>query len=605
MSAESVPLIKRLPSNESSSGSSSENGVVEVQLIRQSNDHCLKSEDDAPLIGYSCSKNGCRRSDSPGSAEIVITEHSTVPATILMSQAPLPSSQGPHAFSELPDLVHKPLVLQQPGEGEESSMSWLYDFYPGIFSSPKEKLETFQDGPPLQSNPVEICTSHEHMIATSPIVTVAPTGPDIEHVHPIKSRVSGLPVHFEGESSATIFKSEEKYEVTLGAPTSIAQRTGEDTLTYLNKGQFYTLYFKGNANLQLPSKVKTVLALTFFEEHDKRVEFSRWQYWYNLQPNPNQKAFDIDRKSCKDIEIKPTNYHNAACFTWLPEVGAKIVVRVNCLSTEFSSQKGVKGYTLHFVSDTYEELDYESADPVHRAFCRVKIFRDKGAERKNKDETKNAERRLQKLAKQVKQQPGGVFLESELGASLFHAPSRETLFTSTSTLGHKPFLFVPQQDADSSSGMVRDHTAASDFLASIRDRESKRTFGNTLRQTKDEFGALEVDNDGDTECEGAPPKKAARIHSRKVITIYVKKQEDSVYKALLLDSPTVYDLKLEVGKKFDAPADMIKSVYKKTKKGLVVQFDDSMVEQFQNEDDFIIELVFDNQKGSFDLYLHY
>ena len=60
-------------------------------------------------------------------------------------------------------------------------------------------------------------------------------------------------------------------------------------------GQFYTLYFKGNTNLQLPSKVKTVLALTFFDEHDKRVEFSRWQYWYNLQPNPNQKAFDIGK----------------------------------------------------------------------------------------------------------------------------------------------------------------------------------------------------------------------------------------------------------------------------------------------------------------------
>ena len=39
---------------------------------------------------------------------------------------------------------------------------------------------------------------------------------------------------------------------------------------------------------------------------------------------------------------------------------------------------------------------------------------------------------------------GGV-LESDLGASLFHAPSRETVFTSTSTLGHKPFLFIPQQ----------------------------------------------------------------------------------------------------------------------------------------------------------------
>ncbi len=50
---------------------------------------------------------------------------------------------------------------------------------------------------------------------------------------------------------------------------------------------------------------------------------------------------------------------------------------------------------------------------------------------------------------------------------------------------------------------------------------------------------------------------------------------------------------------------MIQNVYKRTKKGLVVLLDDSMIEQFQNEDDFIIDLAFDNQKGSFDLYLHY
>ncbi len=34
----------------------------------------------------------------------------------------------------------------------------------------------------------------------------------------------------------TLFRAQEKYLVVLGAPTSIAQRHGEDTLTYLNKG---------------------------------------------------------------------------------------------------------------------------------------------------------------------------------------------------------------------------------------------------------------------------------------------------------------------------------------------------------------------------------
>ena len=53
------------------------------------------------------------------------------------------------------------------------------------------------------------------------------------------------------------------------------------------------------------------------------------------------------------------------------------MLRINCLSTEFSSQKGVKGLPLCLVTDTYEDLDIMGAEPVHRAFSRIKIFRDK------------------------------------------------------------------------------------------------------------------------------------------------------------------------------------------------------------------------------------
>ena len=38
---------------------------------------------------------------------------------------------------------------------------------------------------------------------------------------------------------------------------------------------------------------------------------------------------------------------------------------------------------------------------------------------------------------------------------------------------------------------------------------------------------------------------------------------------------------------------------------LLVNFDDYMISQFEDEDDFIIELEFDNQKGCFDLYIQY
>ncbi len=62
---------------------------------------------------------------------------------------------------------------------------------------------------------------------------------------------------------------------------------------------------------------------------------------------------------------------------FLPPPSLQIVLRINCLSTEFTSQKGVKGIPLHMVADTYEDFDNEEAEPVHRGSCRIKIFRDK------------------------------------------------------------------------------------------------------------------------------------------------------------------------------------------------------------------------------------
>ena len=66
-----------------------------------------------------------------------------------------------------------------------------------------------------------------------------------------------------------------------------------NSFIHTRAGQFYTVILKANISTTLPDQVKSVVSLTFFDEPDKRIEFGHWQYWYNLQANPNQKAFDI------------------------------------------------------------------------------------------------------------------------------------------------------------------------------------------------------------------------------------------------------------------------------------------------------------------------
>jgi transcription factor CP2-like protein len=154
---------------------------------------------------------------------------------------------------------------------------------------------------------------------------------------------------------------------------------------------------------------------------------------------------------------------------------------------------------------------------------------------------------------------------------------------------------VPQEGSPAPSFPVNHHDTSL-FLASLKERETKRTIGNILSQAKEDLDHLEV---------GAPAKKAALVPDRPVITVYVRKEEEKVYNALLLDSLTVHDFKLQIARTYDVPPEMIKNVFKKTKKGLLVHFNAEMISRLEDESDFIIDLPFDNQKGVFDLHIRY
>ncbi|KAI5707793.1 hypothetical protein M8J77_009878 [Diaphorina citri] len=56
--------------------------------------------------------------------------------------------------------------------------------------------------------------------------------------------------------------------------------------------------------------------------------------------------------------------------------GASMInIAVQCLSTDFSSQKGVKGLPLHVQIDTYD--DPREGPVLHRAYVQLKVFCDK------------------------------------------------------------------------------------------------------------------------------------------------------------------------------------------------------------------------------------
>lgn len=405
----------------------------------------------------------------------------------------------------------------------------------------------------------------------------------------------------------TGFSPQDKYIFILEAQTSIVQKRGSESLTYVNKGQFYFLIFESQPTKL--TRVKTIMHLVFGHEKDPALELSHWKYWYNQQPNPNQRAFDIDIKACQmiDEEIEEVGY-NALAFTWNPNVRAKISFRINCLSTDFSAQKGVKGIPLHLQIDTYEDL-VPNADPVHRAFCQIKVFRDKGAERKNKDESKVFGK---KMVKYLNGKDGSA---SDV-SSVFQMANKVTVLYSITSITTKSVVFCPNKEKVYSPSPRREYAHSSsasssssssttvnepppspnNYISALKERENKRGFSTALSNANDNLENLDV----------LPRPKAPRVNRKKepAVTIYVRKEEEKAYNALMLETPSLDELKIEVSRKYGVPVDMMKHVFKKTKKGILVNMDDQLVELFCDEDDFMIQINFDNQLGHFELILN-
>ncbi|OXB63061.1 hypothetical protein ASZ78_016783, partial [Callipepla squamata] len=117
-----------------------------------------------------------------------------------------------------------------------------------------------------------------------------------------------------------------------------------------------------------------------------------------------------------------------------------VFISVNCLSTDFSSQKGVKGLPLNLQIDTYS-YNNRSNKPVHRAYCQIKVFCDKGAERKIRDEERKQSKRKGKCTDPSSQL--NAFSDVKVPMLPSHKRTDITIFKPFMDLDTQPVLFIP------------------------------------------------------------------------------------------------------------------------------------------------------------------
>ncbi|KAL0961691.1 hypothetical protein UPYG_G00330470 [Umbra pygmaea] len=357
----------------------------------------------------------------------------------------------------------------------------------------------------------------------------------------------------------------ETFQYTLEATRSLRVKQGEGPMTYLNKGQFYavTLSEQGaNKRLRHPiSKVRSVIMVVFSEDKNRDEQLKYWKYWHSRQHTAKQRVLDIAdyKESFNTIGNIEEIAYNAVSFTWDVNEEAKIFITVNCLSTDFSSQKGVKGLPLMIQIDTYS-YNNRSNKPLHRAFSQIKVFCDKGAERKIRDEEKKQNR------KKTKGKDAG------LGAVTPSKKCDTTFFKTMTDLEAQPVLFIP----DVHFGNLQRAGQVFAFNTEEMEREGSVLVKRMFRPSEDDLSP--------------PPQKQIKVEPLKRVLLYVRKESDEVFDALMLKSPTLRGLMDAIAEKYGVPLERIAKIYKKSKKGILVNMDDNIVEHYSNEDTFILSI---------------
>ena len=225
-----------------------------------------------------------------------------------------------------------------------------------------------------------------------------------------------------------------RWHITLNAPTAMIRRSDEIPMSYLNKGQAYTISIVDSNPMPpspLPVKYRTVVRISFEDEQQRQKPSACWQLWKEgrgmaeshqrggkLQAveyvDPHPGAEDDPRRP--KLELEKISFDSFSVI-WSPPLASNtaecsVAVRFNFLSTDFSHSKGVKGIPVRLCAKTEmlnpAGLENSSLPAAEVSYCKVKLFRDHGAERKLSNDVAHVKKTIDKLKQQISQMEAGI-----------------------------------------------------------------------------------------------------------------------------------------------------------------------------------------------------
>lgn len=394
----------------------------------------------------------------------------------------------------------------------------------------------------------------------------------------------------------------DRFSFDLKAPTAHGLKIGQETITYINRSQPYEIklhYNNQDGHASSDTLFKSTLKLEFSELRLRNCEQEIFDQW--SRDHPMERLLEIDKVGCDGLSnFQNDEQLNSISFYWSPLHLSILTVKMNCLSTEFAARKhgGEKGVPLLLVMDTATPTTH-----LHRGACTIKVFKDKGADRKQKQDQQKLEKldvaKLQPSRATTRFLSIPLPIPSSLLPSSLHTstPSPHSAMSSSTQCGTPNFPFSPSTSSRNPAEQLfseREVTTTTsieetrDWLIANRYTAYLSLFANytgtdLLRLSRKDLTEL---------CGAADGIRLYNaLRSRTVRTIYVCLEHEKVYHALSLEALTTSELLERMTAKLNLQPTNISMLLRVTAFGIPVVIDDTVVQNMEDEEAFLLQTI--------------
>uniref|UniRef100_A0AAQ5ZSF6 Grh/CP2 DB domain-containing protein n=1 Tax=Amphiprion ocellaris TaxID=80972 RepID=A0AAQ5ZSF6_AMPOC len=454
--------------------------------------------------------------------------------------------------------------------------------------------------------------------------------------------VLALPI-FKQEESNLPPDSDNKilpFQYVLCAATSPAVKLHDETLTYLNQGQSYEIRMLDNRKIgELPEitgkMVKSIIRVVF---HDRRLQYTEHQQLEGWRWNrPGDRILDLDipmSVGIIDPRANPTQL-NTVEFLWDPSKRTSVFIQVHCISTEFTMRKhgGEKGVPFRIQIDTFKENESEEyTEHLHSASCQVKVFKPKGADRKQKTDREKMEKRAPQekekyqpsyettILTECSPWPEVTYVNNSPSPGFNSTHNSFPVAEGNGSPNHQPEPVVQVADVSSFYFLLHSASLSNCILittknllptATPQDAQQwlhRNRFSPFCRLFTNFSGADLLKLTREDVIQICGPADGIRLFNalkgrvvRPRLTIYVcqesqqareqQPKHENVYHAIYLEELTASELTEKIAQLFNISPRQINQIFKQGPTGIHVLVSDEMIQNFQDEVCFVLDTM--------------